>query len=71
MDMNPACPKENKPVKPFSKFIETATTAKMALFCKIEISIPAPVLFASNANNNATAITATAREQTYFVDFFI
>jgi len=36
--INPACPSENNPVKPFNKFIETATIAKIALRSRMEMA---------------------------------
>ena len=39
MSMKPACPREKSPVKPFSKFIDTATSAKIAPFLITVISM--------------------------------
>ena len=33
ISINPACPRENSPVKPFSRFMDTAASAYTEPFC--------------------------------------
>lgn len=59
--MKPACPRENRPVKPLSRFMDTATSAYTAPFFRTVNSIPVGFMVFSSRTTSANSASAQSR----------
>ena len=71
--MNPACPREKSPVKPFKRFILTATRAYTAPFLRVVKTIMLRLgsrVFSSTMTRASTAATPASERNAPLLLFF-